>query len=89
MPFILDDTDRLTPIAKRPRNINTVNIPSAAAQAERGWLKNADGYYLHFSGDGIATEKAWRWVGTTAQAKALRRAHPFARVFRTLVPASV
>lgn len=82
MPFILDDETRLAPISKSKFNPATAQAVAPALQC---WLKNADGAYLHFSGDACALEKAYRWHGTAAQAKKLREAHPFARTFRTLI----
>ena len=84
MPFILDDENRLAPISKSRFNPATAQAVAPAAQ---GWLKNADGGYLHFSGEACTLEKAYRWKGTAEQAKKLRAKHPFARPFRTLVPA--
>lgn len=69
------------------RNRQTLGIPSRETTAAQHYLRDAAGAYLHFSGEGVATEKAWRWRGSPAQAKALREAHPFARRFQSLVPA--
>lgn len=73
-----------------PTNVRkTLGIPARDVTLAQHWLKNAAGAYLHFSGDGCALEKAYRWQGTAEQAKKLRAAHPFARPFKALVPASV
>lgn len=88
MPFILDDENLLSPTHRTAGKgrFNVIHIPTAET---RGWLKNADGAYLHFSGEACALEKAYRWQGTAEQANKLRQAHPFARKFRTLVPVAV
>ena len=67
----------------------TLGIPSRETTLAQHNLRDAEGRFLHFSGDGIATERAWRWRGTPAQAKALRKVKPSARAFKTLVPVTV
>lgn len=78
----------MTDIIETPaiRNRQTLGIPSRETTLAEHNLRDAEGNWLHFSGEGIATERAWRWRGSPAQAKALREAHPFARAFRNLVP---
>jgi transposase-like protein len=48
-------------------------------------LRGAGGVFLHFSGTGTTRDRAIAWIGTRAQAKAMRRASPDAALMRLVV----
>lgn len=84
MVFTLEDENRFSPpISKSRFNPATAQATPATMQC---WLKNADGAFLHFSGEACALERAYRWHGTAEQAKKLRQRFAFAQTFRILVP---
>lgn len=88
MTFTLDDPDRLAPTSQlaNTHRFNRQTMVSEETIAARGWMRNAAGEFLHFSGTCVATDKAYRWTGDAKQARAMRAASDFAKPFNVLVP---